>query len=67
MAEGFEFVNPEFNPEFDRDDYDDIDDKLPMVPEDDYQRIILNQSSQISDLKIKYQGLFFLPKTEKIV
>ena len=45
MAEdGYDFGSPEF----DRDDYDgDIDDKLPMVPDDDTQRIASNQSCHI--------------------
>ena len=46
MAGGYDFGNPEF----DRDDYDDdgdIDDKLPMMPDDDTQRIALNQSCHI--------------------
>ena len=51
MAEGgYDFENPEF----DRDDFDDdgdIDDKLPMVPVYDTQRITLNQSSRIADLR----------------
>ena len=45
---GFEFENPEFDPVL--DDYDDIDDKLPTVPDYD-QRFILNQNDQISNLK----------------
>ena len=44
---GFDFVNPEFDPEF--DDYDDIDDRL--VPDDDVQRVNQNQSDQISCLR----------------
>ena len=42
MAEGgFDFENPTF----DKDDYDkDIDDILPMVPDETDQRIISNQS-----------------------
>ena len=49
MAEGFDFENPIF----DRDDYDDddIDDRLPMVPDEDTQRITLNQSGHIADLR----------------
>ena len=40
MAEGDEFENPTF----DEDDYDDdIDDRLPMVPNETDQRILLNQ------------------------
>ena len=50
MAEGgFEIDNSEFDHEF--DDYDDIDDKLHMVPDNDDQRIILNKSNQISDFR----------------
>ena len=48
MAEGDEFENPTF----DEDDYDDdIDDRLPMVPNETDQRILLNQSGAIDDLK----------------
>ena len=48
MAEGDEFENPTF----DEDDYDDdIDDRLPMVPNETYQRILLNQSWAIDDLR----------------
>ena len=51
MAEGRfdEFENPAF----DRDDYDDddIDDRLPMVPDDVDQRIISNQNDSIADLR----------------
>ena len=47
MAEGDDFENPTF----DEDDYDDeIDDKLPMVPGEPDQRIILNQSGTIDDV-----------------
>ena len=48
MAEGDEFENPTFN----EDDYDDdIDDRLPMVPNETDQRILLNQSGAIDDLR----------------
>ena len=48
MAEGDEFENPTF----DEDDYDDdIDDRLPMVPDETDQRILLNQSGAIDDLR----------------
>ena len=51
MAEGgYDFENPTF----DRDDYnndDDINDRLPMVPDEDIQRIALNQSGSIEDLR----------------
>ena len=48
MAEdGFYFETSEFDP----DDYDDIDDRLPMVSDDDVQRDILNQSDKISYLR----------------
>ena len=50
MAEGgYDFENPEF----DRDYYDDddIDDKLPMVPEESTQTIISNQSKTLEDLR----------------
>ena len=37
---------------FDEDDYDnDIDDRLPMVPPETDQRILLNQSGAIDDLR----------------
>ena len=50
MAEGDEFENPTF----DEDDYDDdIDDRLPMVPNETDQRILLNQSGAIDDLRGK--------------
>ena len=57
MAEGgYDFGNPEF----DRRDYDDddgdIDDKLPMVPDDGTQRIALNQSSHIANLRGKIRN-----------
>ena len=48
MAEGDEFENPTF----DEDDYDDdIDDRLPMVQNETDQRILLNQSGAIDDLR----------------
>ena len=48
MAEGDEFENPTF----DVDDYDDdIDNRLPMVPNETDQRILLNQSGAIDDLR----------------
>ena len=47
MAEGFDFENPTFD-----DDYNDaIGDRLPMVPDEDDQRIILNPSGAIYDLR----------------
>ena len=53
MAEGgFYFENPTF----DEDDYDkDIDDILPMVPDETDQRIISNQSGAIDDLRGELQ------------
>ena len=39
------------NPTFDVYDYDDIDDRLPMVPDESDQQIILNQSGAIDDLR----------------
>ena len=50
MAEGGfdEFENPAF----DKDDYDDdIDERMPMVPDDVNQRIISNQNDSIADLR----------------
>ena len=48
MAKGDEFENPTF----DEHDYvDDIDDRLPMVPPETDQRILLNQSGAIDDLR----------------
>ena len=48
MAKVDEFENPTF----DKDDYDDdIDDRLPMVPNETAQRILLNQSGAIDDLR----------------
>ena len=48
MAEGDEYENPTF----DEDDFDDdIDDRLPMVPNETDQRILLNQSGAIDDLR----------------
>ena len=48
MAEGDEFENTTF----DEDDYDDdIDDRLPMVPNETDQRNLLNQSGAIDDLR----------------
>ena len=48
MAEGDEFENPTF----DEDDYDDdIDDRLPMVPNETDQRILLNQIGAVDDLR----------------
>ena len=45
---GFDFENPTF----DEDNYDeDIDDILPMVPDETDQRIISNQSGAIDDLR----------------
>ena len=44
MAEGEKFENPTF----DEDDHDcDIDDRLPIVPPETDQRILLNQSGQL--------------------
>ena len=40
------------NPAFDKDDYDDdIDERMPMVPDDVDQRIISNQNDSIADLR----------------
>ena len=48
MAEGDEFENPII----DEDDYDDdIDDRLPMVPNETDQRILLKQNGAINDLR----------------
>ena len=48
MTEGDEIENPTF----DEDNYDDdIDDRLPMVPNETDQRILLNQSEAIDDLR----------------
>ena len=47
MAEGDEYENPTF----DKDDYDDIEDRLPMVPNETDQQILLNQSGAIDDLR----------------
>ena len=48
MAEGDKFENPTF----DEDNYDDdIDDRLPMVPNETEQRMLLNQSGAIDDLR----------------
>ena len=48
MAEGYDFENPTLE----EDDYDDdVDDRLPMVPDETDQRIILNQSRAIDDLR----------------
>ena len=48
MAEGDEFENPTF----DEDDHDDdTDDRSPMVPNETDQRILLNQSGTIDDLR----------------
>ena len=52
MSEGgYDFENPEF----DRGDYDkdtdDLDDKLPMVPDEPTQRMALNQSQTLEDLR----------------
>ena len=52
MAEGgYDFENPDF----DRDDYDkdtdDLDDKLPMVPDEPTQRMAFNQSQTLEDLR----------------
>ena len=48
MADGYDFQNPTF----DEDDYDDdIDNRLPMVMNETDQRIILNQSGAIDDLR----------------
>ena len=66
MAEGgFDFENPEFDPEF--DDYVDIDDRLPMVPDDDVQRVILNQSDQISDLRGQLRESAIQDQKERLV
>ena len=38
------------NPAFDKDDYDDdIDERMPMVPDDVDQRIISNQNDSIAE------------------
>ena len=47
MAEGFDCENPTFDDDYD----DDIDDRLPMVQDEDDQRIILNPSGAIDDLR----------------
>ena len=48
MAEGNDFENPTLE----EDDYDDdVDDRLPMVPDETDQRIIFNQSRAIDDLR----------------
>ena len=47
MDEGYDFENQTF----DEDDNDDIDDRLPMVPDKTDQRIILNQNEAIDDLR----------------
>ena len=59
MAEGDEFDNPTF----DEDDYDDdIDDRLPMVPNETDQRILLNQSGAIDDLRGELRKLQLKPR-----
>ena len=59
MAEGDEFENPTF----DEDDYDDdIDDRLPMVPNETDQRILLNQSGAIDDLRGELRKLLLKPR-----
>ena len=52
MAEGGfdEFENPAFDKD-DYDDDDDIDERMPMVPDDVDQRIISNQNDSIADLR----------------
>ena len=47
MDEGYDFENPTF----DEDDYDDIDDRLPMVSDETDQRIILNLGGAIDYLR----------------
>ena len=47
MDEGYDFENQTF----DEDDNDDIDDRLPMVPDKTDQRIVLNQNEAIDDLR----------------
>ena len=48
MDDGDEFENPTF----DEDEYDDdIDDRLPMVPNETDQRILLNQSGAIDNFR----------------
>ena len=48
MAKGNDFENPTFE----EDDYDDnIDDRLPMVPDETDQRIILNQIGAMDDVR----------------
>ena len=64
---GFKFENSEFDPEFDDYDYDDINDILPMVPNDDVQRIIVDQSDQISDLRGQLRQTDFQGQKERLV
>ena len=58
MDEGYDFANPTF----DEDDYDDIDDKLPMVPNETDQPIILSQSGTIDDLTVNSEELQLKPR-----
>ena len=51
MAEGgYDFENIEFDREDYDKDKDDLDDKLPMVPDEPTQRMALNQSQTLEDL-----------------
>ena len=64
MAEGDEFENPTF----DEDDYDDdIDDRLPMVPNETDQRILLNQSGAIDDLRVNSENLQLKPRKKDLL
>ena len=64
MAEGDEFENPTF----DEDDYDDdIDDRLPMVPNETDQRILLNQSGAIDDLRDDSENLQLKPRKKDLL
>ena len=64
MAEGDEFDNPTF----DEDDYDDdIDDRLPMVPNETDQRVLLNQSGAIDDLRVNSESLQLKPRKNHLL
>ena len=56
---GYDFENPEFDRDDYDDDRDDLDDKQPLVPEEPTQRIILNQSKTLEDLRgeLRQSGL----------
>ena len=58
MDEGYNFENPAF----DEDDYYDIDDRLLMVPDETDQRVILNQSGAIDDLRVNSESLRLKPR-----